>query len=415
MSWLEKTKTKMIIQTGDGVQFTPNWMNAKVSIEYNISEFNFPNVKGTLVDRREMKGSKFDLELYFQGEDHLDVMKDFVRSAEDRRPWIISHPFYDLLYVQPQNLNIDNTKYNVSKITTTVIQTLLPYYPVGIVIPEDKIEEEVEHINEATSEIYANEITPGSEDKNAMLASVVEIESIVSPKIEIDEEGQEFFNDVNDSKSKIANATDEPGLTIDAIQKVISAPALLTQDLTSRLGMLTGSITAVTNNLLNTYTTLVNFPNSIKKLFETMIGSILNAMALAMSKPVNDDDYANRVQVTNAIEILLNSYNQFISDLDSMQTGTGGNPQDYIPNSDTITDLNNLVNFTMSNLFEIGFEAKQERTVILEDDSDFVTLAHRFYGLIADDVTIDELIRNNDLGLNGILNIKKGTPITYYI
>ncbi len=77
--------------------------------------------------------------------------------------------------------------------------------------------------------------------------------------------------------------------------------------------------------------------------------------------------------------------------------------------------VNNLVNYTVSNLFIIAKNAKQERSEIMTDDSDVITLAHRFYGLRTNDVTIDELISENNLGLNGILNIKKGTKIKYYI
>jgi hypothetical protein len=69
----------------------------------------------------------------------------------------------------------------------------------------------------------------------------------------------------------------------------------------------------------------------------------------------------------------------------------------------------------MGNLYAIGLNAKQERTYITTEDSDFITLAHKFYGLDFDDNTIDELIENNNLGLNGILNIDKGTEILYYI
>lgn len=98
-----------------------------------------------------------------------------------------------------------------------------------------------------------------------------------------------------------------------------------------------------------------------------------------------------------------------------MQSGTGGNPQDFIPEADTIISLNNIVNFTLANLFNIAVDAKQERQIVLEDDSNFINLTHRLYTMDIDDLNLDELMRNNNLGLNGLLNIKKGTVITYYI
>jgi hypothetical protein len=80
-----------------------------------------------------------------------------------------------------------------------------------------------------------------------------------------------------------------------------------------------------------------------------------------------------------------------------------------------MNDLTNLINFTLSNLFNIALGAKQERFVFLETDSNVILLAHRFYGLVPDDSTIDELIEQNEIGLTEILNIKAGRKIIYFI
>ena len=129
MSWLEKVETEMIITTGDGQPYAPDYMNAVKSVEYNVAEFNFPGIAGTFVDRRLPKGRKFNLELYFQGDDHLDVAEAFEASANDSRAWEIEHPFYGLVIVQPTSLQFDNSKQNLSKITGTVIETILEDAP----------------------------------------------------------------------------------------------------------------------------------------------------------------------------------------------------------------------------------------------------------------------------------------------
>ena len=41
--------------------------------DYNVAEFEFPEVSGTLVSRKKPKGSRYDLEIIFQGENNLDL------------------------------------------------------------------------------------------------------------------------------------------------------------------------------------------------------------------------------------------------------------------------------------------------------------------------------------------------------
>jgi len=153
------------ITTGDGKVFTPEWINAQKEVSWQVAQFNFPEVKGTFVDRREENGSKYTLEIFFQGSDHLAEMKDFLNSANDPRFWTIIHPIYDTLIVQPLSIKIDNKKYNVSRLIIPIVETIIDINPKTEVIIEDKIEEETELINVANSIKYANDVTPSSSDK----------------------------------------------------------------------------------------------------------------------------------------------------------------------------------------------------------------------------------------------------------
>lgn len=408
MSWIEQLKNKMTIITGDGKEYQPEMLNPKVLVGYNVSEFNFPNVEGTYVDKREQLGSKFSLELYFQGENHLETMKEFVFSAKDKRPWIIIHPFYDVLNVQPSSLNIDNSDYNVSKITLTATQTIERVQPLTFIIPVDQIDEDVEITNEVIVEQLEDP------DAELLLIQVNDFANKTTPKIESDEDGQVFLNKTNTAKEKIANiSTDKQGAMI-SVQDLLLAPAQFSQGVSSKLVMISSNFATLTSQIVGTAQAIKNLPNDFKTSFEAFGASLLTSLCSIVSMPL-DSDYGTRNDINLTIEQILNMYNSYIECLDKLEVGTGGNPQDFQPNAETIINLNNLVNFTVSNLFDIAKDAKQERVEILTEDSDFITLAHRFYGLEKTDATIDELILNNNLGLNGILNIKKGTPITYYI
>lgn len=408
MGWTDDIRVKLAIITGDGKRYEPHWLNASVVVPYNIAEFNFPNVAGTYVDRREQLGSKFSLEIYFQGEDHLDVMKDFVVSAKDRRPWLIIHPFYDILNVQPSALNIDNSEYNISKITITATQTIEKKYPVTLVIPVDKIDEDIQFIND----VVVNQLT--DPDQELLQIQVNDFTVKANPKIVEAEDSQEFSNLTNETNDKIANISEDRTAAIISFQELLAAPAQFNQDVASKMGMIASNFDTLVNQITGTITDIKNLPNDLKNTFEAFGVSLLNSLCSIVSNP-SEDDYGTRNEINATIETILAMNNTFVETLDQLEIGTGGNPQDYQPNQETLIRLNDLINYTVSNLFGIAKNAKQERSEIMTEDTDYITLAHRFYGLRINDITIEELMSENELGLNGILNIKKGTKMKYYI
>lgn len=405
MSWVEKVNTRLIIQTGDGKKWSPEWLNAQKTVDYNIAEFNFPNVHGTLVDRREAKGAKYSLELYFQGENHLELSDSFELSARDKRYWTITHPMYGQLFVQPTTLNFDNSKYNVSKITGTIIETITDNYPAPTSNVTDVIEENFNDLVDTIAEKFIEDIT-------LLGTSLEESYTTYGPFIEALLDGLAFLEKVNAARAAITNAVTKANQAMRAIQAVISAPALFLQDMKSKLSMLKENF----DNLLATISGTIEFiSNPQKNIFEALAGCLVGSTAYALSKPQNDSDYSNRTQITESIEFLLDMHSSYIESLDTLQSGNGTNPDDYIPDYATIMRLNEIVYFTLSNLYSLGLDAKQERTHVMEEDTDFINLAHRFYGLKPDDSTIDEMMRNNDLGLAGMLCIKKDTTIKYYV
>ena len=408
MSWKEDLNTKLTIITGDGLEYTPFWKNAKIVVPYNVTEFNFPETKGTYVDRREPLGNKYTLELYFQGEYHLNETKEFLKSSEDKRPWQIIHPYYGLLNVQPSSLAIDNSGYNVSKITTTVTETIEKSNPVTSIIPIDKIQEDIEFIQDAIIEDL-------TEPNVALLEEeMFEFPAKVSTLIQLKEDAEIFAEKVNEANNKVKNVVNDVATALNGIADVIAAPSNFHQSMATKMAMTLDNFDNLVNKLENSVDSLINLPNDVKSTFEAMGSYFVNSICLT-STTTNEDDYATKREVQSTITSIIQANDKFIETLDKMQRGTGASPEDYIPSQKTLVKVNNLVNFTVQNLFSIGKNSKQERSEVLLEDSDFITLSHRFYGLKNNDITIDELMSENPLGLNGIINIKKGTKITYFI
>lgn len=420
MSWVEKITTQFIITCGEGSSFNPLWLNATKKIEYNVAEFDFPNLSGTLVSRGRPRGTKYGLEIFFQGDDHLDVSKSFETASADSRPWVISHPFYGSLTVQPTGLNIDNSEYNVTKITCTVIETITEDNPKTAIDPIENI---------ALIKVQADELTlasfdaiPSAADKNSMTATNNKVYTDGKKITTLAEESESYFNAFNTANAAVLRATSEPLAAMRLIQSLINAPALFKNSVKTRVNTLYSQFISLNDSIVGA--TL----RPTKKIYEANSVAALSSMALAAANPL-EGDYQNRTDVLDIVDKLvavqydivsntlipIGAYPIFLASLDALQTPNGGDPNSYVPDADTLRALNDIINYTVSSLFTIALGAKQERTFYCDEDTNILLLTHRFYGMDQEDENVNKMIQNNNIGLSEYFQLRKGRKIIYYV
>ena len=406
MSWIERIKNKISITTGDGKVYEPEWMNATKQLEWHVAEFTFPEIDGTLVNKKKKLGTKYNLEIFFQGEFHLDKSSEFEQSLNNSKPLIIAHPFYGSLTVQAPAFTVDNTGLNVSKWSGTVIETIVESSPKTTSDPVDLIAKK----NTLLAESFAQALlsTPSTTDVTTVQQKNTKNFKLTVPIIKIPKEAESYFNLFSKASAAVNTLTASPLLAMRETIAMINAPAQFTLSVITRLNLLNDTF----DNLRQNITGLLN-PAS-KEIYQNLAGSAISAMCLASSLPL-DNDYSNSRKALTSIDTILDAYNQYVVDLDSLQTLTGGNTDSFIPNADGLQALNTLLNISISNLFQIALTSKKERSIITETDTNVILLTHRFYGLDNADKNIDEIISNNNIGLNEILQIKKGRKILYYI
>lgn len=406
MSWIDKLQDTLTITTGDGKVYTPLWMNASKAFEFNVSQFDFPEIPGELIRRKKVKARRFPLELYFQGDDHLDISSAFEVSSYDERAWIIAHPYYGNITVQPMAIDMDNSKQNLTKISVTVIETITEDSPKVTIDPADNISIQKENLD--TVYLAGFDVTPASADINTLTASNESSYKKGSKILKLKDQAEDYFNLFNKAQSGVSNATSAPLAAMRATQSFINAPALFTASVKNRMNVLTDQF----NTLRLTVSTLTG--RSSKKVYEQNAGYLISAQALAASKP-DTGDYKNKTDVIDTVDFLINNYNNYLLDLDNLQTANGGSPDSYIPDANSLIGMSQLINATVSSLFQIALGSRSERSVILEEDTNWILLTHRFYGLDPLDENIVEMMSNNNSGLNDILQLKKGRKITYYV
>ncbi len=407
MSWLERINSEFIIKCGDGREYRPLWMNAVKSYEFNVSEFEFINQRGAKVVREEAKARRFNLTLHFEGENVLDISDNFERSTYDKRPWTITHPMYGQLTVQPLGINFDNTKFNVTTITCTIVETLLDNFPRTNDDFVDIIEQRANVTNEALASALESEELSASD-----------LQEIQQQQRGLYNQGKNFatgldsetyFNLFNEANNALFVAQSNPIQSIIATQRFILAPANFIQSARTRQNILTRQFIELLNFLPRVLS------RSEKMIFQSNAGTLITAKALATSTPDLNVDFKTGIEVLNYAQILHTDLNTYLTSIESLQTDNGGELDSYIPNYEPIKELIDLVNYTVVNLINIAVNSKTERSIILNYDTNAIELTHRLYGLDANDNNLNDLINQNDLSFDELLIIPQNKKIVYYV
>jgi len=410
MSWVDQIETGILITTGDGKSYEPLYFNSPRSFDFNIAEFDFPHVEGTLVKRGQKKGTKYTLEFFFQGEEQLATALEFEQSSKDTRPWVISHPMHGTMSMQPVSLTFDNTGLNTSKITASLIETITDDAPKVTADAKEQILKSVENFSDTVTTVSGESMTaPDTDDITGLTLEMLGIYDEAAPEVKSSIQANEYFNLFNKANGLLLDLIAEPTLALIAMNDVIMYPSLFELSVKQRIEIFINQFTNLGDALEELITP------SEKNNYQFTATALISGMVNSIVTPLDDNDYGNAVDVLDVIDSLVTTYNELVTNLDTLQTDNGGDPDSFIPNYDINQALSSLVNYTVANLFQIALGAAQERIVYLEQDSNLILLTHRFYGLELNDETIDEFIRNNKIGLSEMLQIKKGRQIKYYV
>lgn len=408
MSWLQKVEKGISITTGDGQTYTPEYFITPKSTDFNIAEFNFPNVEGTLVKRGTVKGAKHNFVFVFQGENHLDVTFNFEKSAKDNRPWKIEHPFYGILRVHPTSLTYDSTGINITRVTGEFIETILDTFPQVSLNPKEFINIKASSTIEKSNVNTSNKLEVDSKLKKLLNKLTNLIYDANNTITNIQEEAGEYMNIFNNALAQIETIQSNLDSAIRTISNVVYYPSRFVASLKLKLEGFQESF----DKLEEIFKQPINTNN--KNTYE-FFGTAIISSAVSTIAVSEESDFETTKDVINTIDIILTLQNSFITKLDNLQNDTIGDEDAYIPDYDSLNEMNILVNFAIANLLDIATNSKQERTFYLEEDSNAILLTHRLYGLDEDDENLIKFMNQNNIILNEIIEIKKGRKIVYFV
>lgn len=398
MSWKDNIQTiEFELITGDGKSWFPKWTNSVKNVNFNTDGFDFIGIDGTYVAREKQQGAQYPIEIYFDGEDHLDVAYNFDISSQNKNPWTINHPVFGQLICQPLSLSYDSSGLSYTKITGIVWETLTQKYPrqtrnaiktvgqVYIEIQSIIIGKKTPQSDTVESEVLVGDINSDSIATATKTVSIIETAYDIMPQT--NEQAVWLKNKVRDCSAAIQELVQSPIRFINQLQSLIEFPFEIEQNIVSKI-----------NELKKVVDQLINIGDlSLFQSSATAVFSFANYMSVN-AKYGKAKDVADTISLLKSIN---DSILAFYEENGIIQDFALSQKQDLI------------LNLTISNLYEIGLTSKQERTIVLEYDSNPVSLTHRFYRFT--DENLDRFVSENDLTMKEYLLIPKGRLIRWYV
>jgi len=403
MSWIERLENiQFTITTGDGNVFEPLWKNGEKSKEYNISKYEFINLSGSLIERREPQGNVYPLIFWFQGEDNIEKSDEFEVSANDNRFWTIEHPFYGTIKGQPTNLKRNDKSYNVTEITVTFWESIDGNFPDNQVSLVDEVRSKSLLVDNASTSFFLENAPITFSEIDSVKNNVNISGSVFNPDAS---KFNEFSNLVSVAVSSADNIILSPRESFLNIQRIITFPATFEKSVKSRISEYTSAY--------NNYKSVID--NVFSKFdFESTAASIISGICVSCINPI-DTDYITRSDIEEVNDLLLTLYEDYLTTIDENQVDIYDIDNAWSPTIQIQSLLSDLVSFTSRALFSLSFNARQERTLELTEDTNLIVLTHRLVGLDENDENINIFRQINNIRNNELLKIEEGRTIKYFV
>lgn len=405
MDWIDRIEgIPFEIVTGDGISYFPLYksQDSEKSVEYNTSTFEFINVYGTLVDRKKPKSGKFPLTFYFEGADNIDQAQKFERSCDDPRAWILIHPFYGRIVGQPMSISRKDSFLNSTEVSVDFWESIEVDYPTRNFSIKDNTRELQTSVNTIGAKVYANNPNLSGLDIAKNKVSIQGIASDMS-KLQDSSTYTDFQNYMAKGLKGMDDLLDAPLTAIENVQRFLDLPSRYITAVQSRIAGYEGAY----NRLKFTIDTLTD-----KKYFESIGATTIASLCYVLINPVFGD-YILISQIQKFAQKLRLIHSDYKLTLDNAKVSIYDINNNYNADPELQVALDNLVNYTLANLFALSFGAKRERVIYTDKKTNAIILVHRYIGLDDDDINLVDFIKMNDIKLKELFTIQKGRKIVY--
>jgi hypothetical protein len=416
MNYKEKNELQIEIITGDKKVYKPIFIGSSFEVDTNTVPFEFSYIKGAYVESGEISFRSFPMEIYFQGDNHLDEMEAFIVSSEDRNNWIVVHPYYGNILCRPSKITVDNDTQNVSKITFSIYETIELNQSVNAKSIANFAKESIKEtyiLSASVPQFDSMEL-----DNTLGLRTVSSLKQLKVRAVSVPD-----FKTINEKINKLDSTLNTLGVKsvqfMNQFTDVIKAPVRFLATINNRVDILKTTYNDL-KATMNRVPTLAE-----KEMYELLLSLNIIALCEATLVPVDEiqdeqginlykKDYMYSDKVLSMIQTVIDIKADYLNLLTQMSSTIDNQLDSYYPDPDYLSDFNRTVGYTIANLYLIAVNGKVERNYILKKDTNLLDICSRLYGDISTDL-LNEIIENNSIPVKGIDLITEGSSIRYFI
>lgn len=373
------------ITTGDKreFQFLVRQSNNEISYEFNNSIYDYINKEKSFVDRRNVKSRMIPIVGILQGENHQSETEQFRISSLDKNYWIVNHPIYGVIYGQPIKVTFKNEDLNTTTIEIEFWETIIDSKGVDSVIsPREKLNDSYSQLTTSASNAYE------VEDKKNLQDSLNNVRDNYSSL---------YYNNIDEFLDQYQNVS-------KSIDLVFSYPERYIQDVYSFNNLIKNVKTNIADKisrLQNIFDFTMSNINTSSKFKEISGASTLATMAQSIIDL--DTKMLTRLELVQLNKTVVDNYNLYFSQLESSEL-------DF----ELQSNLYSMIWTAVYNLFNVTYNARQEREYICKEDTNIILLTYQFMGIVSDE-NLRFFKKINNINTNELLEIKKGRIVKYYV
>jgi hypothetical protein len=430
MTWQNRLRPTIKFVSPEGNEFEAFWQQSDHTVDKKLGIFEYPLVRGTVVQDLEASSDRYSIPFGFDGADNDQEAFRFILACRERGQWSVTHPTEGFLGLQLVSITkLDRpvaegniTRFNsewIEPIDETTLQTAAEL--AGLVgnryfdLNASSADQFVKNIrSQTTSEIFAiqqavKRVTNAVDKVLTPISSASD--SIFAAQLSIQRGIQETFDAV----------IFEPLSLVGQIQNLIQLPARAIQDIRSRLdayGDLAAELFGMTPDQPTNSAKNVTAVQELSLV--AIVGSNAEIVTTGPQRPVVPvtGGLQSRAQ---AVEFALDLRNRLVGIVDVLDESQilfedSDIDEQYFSQTDTFNTSVQLTSFGQRYLLSSAYNLNVERRFTLTKPKTPLQIVGEEYGTWGDnDNLIDAFIDANSLQGTEILLLPAGREVVVYV
>lgn len=420
MSWQERLRIKIKLESPTGDIYEAFWRKNPVSMEKKLGIFDYPKVKGSIVQDLDVKSPIYSMTIFFEGADNDIESINFFNSCADNGVWLVTHPVLGLLNLQLVSVTqvVDPTDSgNITAFNLDWIQPITDDNSISFPELIAQIENQSDNANTTGSDQFVQNVV---QDTNSQVTaiesttnSIVEFATTrLKPLYEtVPELNAQIISIVRGIQDTITQTTIETLSLVGQIQNLIQLPLLASNDIIGRISIYGNLIIDVLGLSPDIATTENKNVISVQEL-------TLTAILVSLSQITTSGTLNTRSEALQMIDVISDDFINITDGLDEVQQLYINNDIDlqYFSQSNSFPDVSVIIAQAQAYLLLSSFDLYIEKRFILEKPRVPIEIAITEYGnLGVDDSNLDLFIQSNKLKNNDILLLPAGREVVVYV